>query len=587
MRVGTDIEREDPSRANRPKLRITPEKSRPRKRGRAGVCRFPTDHGRGRGASSGMDTNFRKLLEQHLPELEQEVFVLLGELNEFYRTLPDNVRLESARRIVKLLLLGYDDPKSELLYRAVMGLIAQRHQQGVSLREALTVVALPRRAISKVIRANHPALDFFDELDRVTQTVEELSVTVIDVYEQRTAAAVEERLAAERRYRLLYDRAPIMMHSIDAQGRLIEVNEKWEEVLGYSRNEALGRRSIEFMTEESRQKAIDVNIPSMMKTGYVRDIHYQFIKKNQEMVDVLISAIVVRNAEGEIDRILGVLLDVTDRLKAERALQESEVQYRSIVERSPLGICIHREGTIVYANGAMQQLVGVTSTDMLVGKDLLAFTHPDCHDSTLAQIHDAAQSTEAAPAIENRLLRVSGDTVEVDVYHQWVTYEGLPALQFVYLDISARKRAEEALRRAAASESTLATQDEIIRALSCPLIPFGKGALLMPLIGEINHGRATRIVEELARGVVEQQATIAILDVTGVPNVDAEVADALLRAASVVRLLGADVMLTGIQPGIARVIVELGIDMSGFMVKSSLRDGLSTLMRNKEWRRNN
>lgn len=534
-----------------------------------------------------MESNFRKLLDLHLPALEHEVFQLLGELNAFYRDLPEERRLESAKRIVMLLILGYDDPKSEVLYRGVMGLIAQRHQQGISLREALTVVTLPRRAITKVIREQYPGVDFFEDIERVTRAVEDLSATVIDLYEQRTNAAIGERLAAEQRYRMLYDRAPIMMHSIDGEGQLIEINEKWQEILGYTREEALGRRSVEFMTEASRQHAVNVQIPMMLQVGHVRDIHYQFVKKNGEIVDVLISAIVVRTAEGAIDRILGVLLDVTDRMKAEKALQESEVQYRSIVEKSPLGICIHRDGTIVYANGAMQRLVNVSSVEMLVGKDLLNFTDPDFHDKTFLQMRDAGETTDMAPSIESRLLRVNGESVDVEVYHQWVTYEGQAATQFVYLDISARKRAEDALRRAAASETTLAAQDEIIRALGCPLIPFGKGALLMPLIGEVNHGRATRIVEELAKGVVEQQATIAILDVTGVPHVDADVADALLRAASVVRLLGADVMLTGIQPGIARVIVELGIDMSGFTVKSSLREGLSTLMRNREWRMNN
>jgi rsbT co-antagonist protein RsbR len=235
----------------------------------------------------------------------------------------------------------------------------------------------------------------------------------------------------------------------------------------------------------------------------------------------------------------------------------------------------------------MQQLVGVTAPETLSGKDLLTFTHPDFHEATLEHIQAVTHADDVLPAIENKLLRVDGETIEVEVFHQPVIYEGTAAIQFVYLDISARKRAEEALRRAAASESTLIVQEEMIRALSCPLIPFGKGAVLMPLIGHINHGRATRIVEELARGVVEQQASIAMLDVTGVPNVDAEVADALMRAASVVRLLGADVVLTGIQPGIAKVIVELGIDMSGFTVKSSLRDGLSLLMQNREWRKNN
>lgn len=534
-----------------------------------------------------MNTPFRTLLDTNRAAVEHEMDVSLGELNEFYRTMPAEKRAESAKRIVMLLVLAWDDPKSAVLHQAVLGLVAQRHAQGVSLREALTVVALPRRAICKVLRQTYPDRDFHDEVELLTRVVEDLSVTVIDYYEQRTHAALAEREAAERRYRLLYDRAPIMMHSIDANGQLIEVNEEWENVLGYSRAEVLGRQSLEFMSEASKKSTLEEDIPRMMRTGYIRDAQYQFIKKNGTLVDVMVSAIVVRDIQGQIDRILGVMLDVTERLLAERALQESEIQYRSIVERSPLGICIHRRGTIVYANTAMQQLVSMSDQTTLLGQDLLTFTHPDFHDATVEHIQAIMQSTDVLPAIETKLLRANGETIEVEVFNQPVTYEGLAAIQFVYLDISARKRAAEALRRAAASENTMVAQEEIIRALSCPLIPFGKGALLMPLIGTINHGRATRILEELARGVVEQQASIAILDVTGVPHVDADVADALLRAASVVRLLGADVMLTGIQPAIAKVVVELGIDMSGFTVKSSLREGLALLMRNREWRQNN
>jgi len=534
-----------------------------------------------------MDTPFRTLLDLHRAETEQEVCAALQASNEFYRTLPEDKLAASANRIFGLLLLAYNEPKSELLYRAVFGLIAQRHEQGVSLREALTIVALPRRAILKVLRQTYPGVDFHDDIEQLTVVIEELSATIIDAYEQRMHAATNERAAAERRYRTLYDRAPIMMHSIDPLGRLIEVNEEWEKVLGYTRADAIGHLSTDFMTEASRDLAINVNIPQLLEAGYIRDVHYQFVKKNGKLVDVLISAIVVHNADGSVDRILGVLLDVTERFKTERALQESEEQYRSIVERSPLGICIHRAGMIVYANKAMQQLVGVPEADTLGGNDLLAFTHPDFHEETVALIRAVTQATDVLPAITKQLLRADGETVEVEVFHQPVTYEGSPATQFVYLDISARKRAEEAIRRAAASESTLVAQEEMIRALSCPLIPFGKGALLMPLIGHVNHGRAVRIVEELARGVVEQQAAIAILDVTGVPNVDAEVADALLRAANVVRLLGAEVVLTGIQPGIAKVIVELGLDMSAFTVKSSLREGLSLLMQHREWRMSN
>lgn len=426
------------------------------------VCLFPTRQFRGMRGFDGMTTPFRTLMDQHREAAERQVSVELNELNEFYRTIPPEKRAESAKRIVGLFFLACDDLQSELLHQAMMGLIAQRHEQGVSLREALTIVALPRRAICKVLRQSYPTESFHEDFEHLTTIVEELSAAVIEAYEKRMMGAMDERATAEKRYRMLYDRAPIMMHSIDGTGKLIEVNEEWEKVLGYSRDEVLGRTSVEFMTEESRLKAVNEKIPQLIQAGYIRDVHYQFIKKTGEIVDVMISAIVVRDENGQIDRILGVLLDMTERLAA-----------------------------------------------------------------------------------------------------------------------------EEALRQAAATELTIAAQEEMIRALSCPLIPFGRGALLMPLIGHINQGRASRIVEELARGVVTQQAIVAILDVTGVPNVDAEVADALLRAANVVRLLGADVILTGIQPAMARVIVELGIDMSGFLVKSSLQEGLAQLMRNREWRMNN
>lgn len=534
-----------------------------------------------------MDASFRKLLDLNRAAVEREVFIALGELNEFYRNLPEDKRTESAQRILGLLLLACDDPQSEILQRAILGLVAQRHEQGVSLREALHVVALPRRAICRVLRRTYPNEDFFDGFEQLTQVIEELSAMIIEAYDHRMSGILEEQAAAERRYRLLYDRAPIMMHSIDAQGRLIEVNEEWQAILGYTRAEVLGRRSVEFMTEASRASAMAVHIPLMFKTGYARDIAYQFVKKNGELVDILISAIVVRTSDGQIERVVGVLRDVSEQLKADRALKESEEQYRSIVERSPLGMCIHRAGTMIYANGAMQRLLGVSEPNALVGKDLLTFTPVDAQDAMAAHIEMVDGSSDIVPSMESRLLRTDGESVDVEVFNQPVMYEGSPAIQFVYLDISARKRADDAIKRAAASENTLAAQEEIIRALSCPLIPFGKGALLMPLIGNINQGRAVRIIEELARGVVEQQAVVAILDVTGVPHVDADVADALLRAASVVKLLGADVMLTGIQPAIAKMIVELGIDMSGFLVKSSLREGLSQLMRNREWQQNN
>lgn len=96
----------------------------------------------------------------------------------------------------------------------------------------------------------------------------------------------------------------------------------------------------------------------------------------------------------------------------------------------------------------------------------------------------------------------------------------------------------------------------------------------MPLIGSIDSMRAQQIIETLLEGVNTTGAHIVILDVTGVPVVDTQVANTLLRSAQAVRLLGAEVLLTGIRPEVAQTIVGLGLDLSHIRTMASLQDGI-------------
>ena len=84
---------------------------------------------------------------------------------------------------------------------------------------------------------------------------------------------------SEERFRTLYTKTPAMMHSIDTEGNLVTVSDRWLEVFGYERNEVIGRKSIEFLTAESRQYAETVTLPEFWKTGNAQDIAYQFVKK--------------------------------------------------------------------------------------------------------------------------------------------------------------------------------------------------------------------------------------------------------------------------------------------------------------------
>jgi PAS domain S-box-containing protein len=126
---------------------------------------------------------------------------------------------------------------------------------------------------------------------------------------------------SEKRYRSIYHNTPAMLHSVDAKGRLISVSDNWLEVMGYERQEVVGQKLTRFFTENSRNLAETTVFPAFFKTGICKDIPYQFVKKNGEIIDVMLSAIGDRDNKGNITRSLAVSIDVTERNQAEEALK--------------------------------------------------------------------------------------------------------------------------------------------------------------------------------------------------------------------------------------------------------------------------
>jgi rsbT co-antagonist protein RsbR len=98
--------------------------------------------------------------------------------------------------------------------------------------------------------------------------------------------------------------------------------------------------------------------------------------------------------------------------------------------------------------------------------------------------------------------------------------------------------------------------------------------LLLPLVGAVDSHRAQQIMESVLVHVVDAQARCIIIDIAGVPVVDTRVADNLLKTAAAVRLLGAEVVLTGITAQVARTMVQLGLDVSSMHTVSRLSDGI-------------
>jgi len=133
-------------------------------------------------------------------------------------------------------------------------------------------------------------------------------------------------------------------------------------------------------------------------------------------------------------------------------------------------------------------------------------------------------------------------------------------------------RAEE--ERVALREQMLEAQRATLRELSTPLIPLADNVVVMPIVGTIDSTRAQQIMEVLLEGIAQYQCDAVLLDISGVRVVDTQVADALLRTAKAVKLLGAQVILTGISAEVAQTIVHLGADMSTIITQSNLQSGL-------------
>lgn len=136
-----------------------------------------------------------------------------------------------------------------------------------------------------------------------------------------------------------------------------------------------------------------------------------------------------------------------------------------------------------------------------------------------------------------------------------------------------RKRAED--ERARMQAELIRVQEAQLAELSTPLIPLTERIVLMPLVGSIDAARAARMLQTLLRGLEQTRAPVAIIDITGVPVVDEHVANTLIQLAQSARLLGAEVILTGIRAGVARSLASLGLELGAVITRKSLQSGIA------------
>jgi rsbT co-antagonist protein RsbR len=128
---------------------------------------------------------------------------------------------------------------------------------------------------------------------------------------------------------------------------------------------------------------------------------------------------------------------------------------------------------------------------------------------------------------------------------------------------------------ATAREQIIADQAAAMLELSTPVIRLWEGVIAVPLVGTLDSARTQLVMEKLLETLVATGADHAVLDITGVPTVDTEVAQHLLKTVSAARLLGAECIISGIRPQVAHTIVSLGIEFGDIATKATLADALA------------
>jgi rsbT co-antagonist protein RsbR len=263
--------------------------------------------------------------------------------------------------------------------------------------------------------------------------------------------------------------------------------------------------------------------------------------------------------------------DITERKRAENELR----LFKALVENSPDAIGIaDMNGVLQYANHAYKELTGYG--DEVVGKSFN--DHYAAED--ISNLDEKVQAFTAAGSWKGMLTWRHKDNTKIQVQGSVFSVQDSEGenqgIAGIFRDMTEHLRAEQ--ERTVLQEQIIESQRIAISELSTPLLPLADNVVALPLVGTIDSSRAQQVMETLLEGIALHQADLAIVDITGVRIVDTQVAQALIRTAQAVRLLGAQIILTGIQPQIAQTLIHLGVDMGEIVTRSTLQGGIAFAM---------
>lgn len=442
--------------------------------------------------------------------------------------------------------------------------------------EQTTFIAAGDACDTFVVRPSERSIE--QELDNLllgdTATRADLAVALQRLQmELAERKQMEEQVRqSEERFRLFLEHTDDLITEVDANGILTYVNQTVGNLLGYAPSACIGQPAFMLIHPEDQQHTQAAFMEWITERVAGTKFENRVVSRTGQVYHMLWTVNLLYDSDGTLTAVKSIARDITERKQAE----EMQRNLVALIETSTdcIGLA-SPEGLSVYLNQAGCDLVGV-SKDEVEGIPVMEYVLPEDRDYIQEHIFPAVLATGRWEG-EFRFRHCQTGAAIPVYYTLFVVRDpatgAVKNFATVSRDIREQKRAEA--ERADLQEQIIATQQAALRELSTPLIPISDTVLIMPLIGTIDSGRAQQIMETLLEGVAAHRAETVIVDITGVAVVDTQVAQALVRAAQAVKLLGARVILTGIQPQIAQTIVHLGIDLSGIITRGSLQAGIA------------
>jgi two-component system, sensor histidine kinase and response regulator len=252
----------------------------------------------------------------------------------------------------------------------------------------------------------------------------------------------EEQLRkSERYFSTIFHASPVAIAITRlSDHRLMDVNEAWVKVTGFSRDQAVGRTGMELNAWESEEQRGEL-VKTLLRDATVQDFEVRLRHRSGNLLHVLMSAELI-----ELDGtqyMLSMASDITHRRQTEEALRESETRFRALTEEAPEAIYVQGGGRVIYSNPAMLRLLGASEPEELLDREIMSMIAPDFHAEVRSRIAYQRETGKRAPLMEQEYVRLDGSRIQVETTAVPVEFQGNDAHLVFLRDITQRKRLDE------------------------------------------------------------------------------------------------------------------------------------------------